>query len=82
MTDSKVNKIIKALASNFRNDVLENGEENSCVVVYKTYTMSDKTIKTLYKIYKSIEIFEAKAESDFEAVDKIYGIDIELYSFD
>lgn len=80
-------KSIASFALEFH-DLLEYNnfkEENCCIIVYKVFNsaiINNRSVKEVYKIYKSLKDFTDKVCEDIQHIDPEYGVSFQIWSFD
>ncbi len=56
-----------------------NNDKNYCVIVYKTI---GPLSRDLIFIYKNIDEFESKVREDIKNINKMFGIEFQIWKFD
>lgn len=56
-----------------------NGNENYCVIVYKSIGPLNKEVGF---VYKNLEEFRLKITDDIKNINPIFGIDFQIWKFD
>lgn len=81
----KINKKneFSVLLDEFKKSIKEEKlTDNYCVIVYGSRGIDLNTNKHIRYVYKNIEEFEKKGESDFNKIPSEFGVAVQIWIFD